>query len=95
VTVLDLSATGCLVRCDNLLDAGAILDLQVDLEPGGAEPFVAKVRVAGSSLDGAVTDGGRVLAGLEFVGLPARDDVRLRRFLEEERRRRRADSPAR
>jgi hypothetical protein len=95
VTVLDLSATGCLVRCDSLLDTGAILDLQMDLEAGPSEPFAAKVRVADASLDGSGAEGGHVLAGLEFLGLPAREDTRLRRFLEQERRRRRADAPAR
>jgi PilZ domain len=42
VTVVDLSLTGCLVKCDTLHDHGAILDLRLDLGP---EPFVAKVQV--------------------------------------------------
>ena len=41
------------------------------------------------------TDAPRYLAGLEFLSLPAREATRLRRFLDEERRRRRsADGPS-
>lgn len=89
VTLLDLSLTGCLVQCDALLDPGAILDLELSLD---GEPFLAKVRVADSSLDGATVPQGpkHFLAGLEFLGLPAREETRLRRFLEDERRRRRS-----
>jgi hypothetical protein len=93
VKVLDLSPSGCLVRCDALLDAGAILDLELNLE---AEPLRAKVRVTNSCLDGAVSPGqpSRFLAGLEFVGLPAREEAALRRFLDDERRRRRSADAA-
>jgi len=89
VTVVDLSLTGCLVRCGTLLDSGAILDLQVTLDDG---PLSAKVRVAESSVDGSrpAGEGGGCLSGLEFLGLPAREDARLRRFLDAERRRRRS-----
>jgi hypothetical protein len=87
VTVVDLSVTGCLVRCSTLLDLGAILDLEMTLDDG---PLLAKVRVADASVDGtAGGDGPGCLAGLEFMGLPAREDARLRRFVDEERRRRR------
>ena len=95
VTVIDLSLTGCLVRCRTLLDSGAILDLEIALDDG---PLTARVRVAESSVDGARagTDGPRCLAGAEFLGLPPREATRLRRFLDEERRRRRsADAPSR
>jgi hypothetical protein len=87
VDVVDLSLTGCLVRSLTALDAGAILDLALTLH---ADPFRAKVRVIESSLDGdgAPQSGQRYLAGLEFVALPAREEVRLRRFLDDERRRR-------
>ena len=95
VTVLDLSLTGCLVQCGRLLDHGAILALDVDVE---GQPLCARVRVAESYVDGSVPaePSGGFLAGLEFLGLPPRESDRLRRFLDEERRRRqRADAPPR
>ena len=94
VTVTDLSATGCLVQCGALLDHGAILDLELDV---AGEPLLAKVRVAESYVDGAAPDpAAGYLAGLEFLGLPPRGAERLRRYLDEERRRRRhADAPTR
>jgi hypothetical protein len=93
VTLLDLSATGCLVRCDARLDHGAILDLKLRLEDG---PLSAKVRVCETCLDGesAPGDDKRYLAGLEFLGLPPRDAERLRKLLADERRKRSADAPA-
>jgi hypothetical protein len=93
VKVLDLSGSGCLVRCDALLDAGAILDLELRLEK---EPLRAKVRVTNACLDGAVVPGEppRFLAGLEFLSLSAREQAALRRFLEDERRRRRSADAA-
>ena len=94
VTVVDVSLTGCLVQCGALLDPGAILDLQFALDP---DPLAAKVRVAESYLDGAAPAAAaqRFLAGLEFLALPPREATRLRRFLDEERRRRRsADGPS-
>jgi hypothetical protein len=94
VTVLDVSMTGCLVQCGSLLDAGAILDLKFALDEG---PLAAKVRVAESFVDGTAAPPGpqRFLAGLEFLSLPAREATRLRKFLDEERRRRRsADGPS-
>lgn len=89
ITVIDVSLTGCLVRCDTLLTPGAILDFEMSLEDG---PLATKVRVADASVDGAAggSDGSGCLAGLEFLGLPPREDARLRRFLDEERRRRRS-----
>jgi hypothetical protein len=89
IVVIDLSLTGCLVRCGTLLKSGAILDLEMDLDDG---PLSTKVRVADASVDGVASggDGQACLAGLEFMGLPPREDARLRRFLDEERKRRRS-----
>ena len=82
ITVIDLSLTGCLARCGTLLKSGAILDFEMDLDDG---PLSAKVRVADGSVDGAASSdhGQGCLAGLEFLGLPLREDARLRRFLDE------------
>lgn len=94
VSVVDLSLTGCLVRCTSALDRGAILDLHFQLQDLA---FGVKVQVTESSLDGASRSGEpaqHYLAGLAFLGLPAREEARLRRFLEDERRRRSADAPA-
>ena len=93
VTVVDLSATGCLVECGTLLDPGAILDLAIEI---GDPALDARVKVAESYVDGtAPEDAPRYLAGLEFLGLMPHAADRLRRFLDEERRRRqRADAPA-
>jgi hypothetical protein len=87
ITVIDLSLTGCLVRCGTLLDRGAILDFEMALDDG---PLLAKVRVAEASLDGAraAEEGASCLAGLSFLALPPLEGMRLRRFLDEERRRR-------
>jgi hypothetical protein len=93
IRLVDLSLVGCLVRCDALLEPGAILDLRLQIAD---EPFAAKVRVVDSSLDGssAPENTPGAMAGLDFVSLAARDQTRLRRFLEDERRRRRsADAP--
>jgi hypothetical protein len=89
ITVIDVSLTGCLVRCGTLLDAGAIMDFEMSLDDG---PLRAKVRVADSSMDGARPEDDRAgcLAGLEFLALPPREGARLRRFLDEETRRRRS-----
>jgi len=86
VTVVDLSTSGCLVRCGALLEPGAIFDLGVKIE---AHYLTTKVRVSEAYLDGTALEG-RYLAGLEFLSLPARDEIRLRVFLDEEGRRRRS-----
>jgi hypothetical protein len=92
ITIVDLSRGGCLVQCDALLDSGAILDLRFQLGP---DPFAAKVRVTDSSRDGAAAGASpRYLAGLQFLSLPVQQESRLVRFLEEERRRRRAHTPS-
>lgn len=92
VTIVELSHTGCLVLCESALDRGAILDLEVDIEH---ERLAAKVRVSQTSLEGGQPPGQppRYLTGLEFLALPARDEARLRRFLEQ-RRKRNVDAPA-
>jgi hypothetical protein len=86
--VADLSLVGCLVQTGALLDAGAVVDLELEL-PGGA--LRTKARVAASSVDGDALGGGeaRYLAGLEFLALAAADEVRLRAFLDAEAKRRR------
>jgi PilZ domain len=91
VTIVELSPTGCLALCNSAPDRGAILDLELEIEGG---PFVAKVRVSQSSVEGASPPEGppRYLTGLEFLALPAQDEARLRRFLEEQRRRKGADA---
>jgi hypothetical protein len=93
VTVVDLSGTGCLVQCGTLLDPGAILDLAMEI---GGPALEARVKVAESYVDGSAPAAEpRYLAGLEFLGLMPHAADRLRRFLDEERRRRqRADAPA-
>jgi PilZ domain len=85
VVVLDLSLTGCLVRCRSLLDRGAIRDLRLAL---GDQSLTAKVRVQEASLDGAAPPGeeARFLTGLEFLALPAQEALRLRVFLDAARR---------
>lgn len=94
VTIIDLSATGCLVQCGRLLDPGAILSLAMEI---GGPALLARVKVAESYVDGtAPQPEARYLAGLEFLGLIPQAADRLRRFLDEERRSRRgADAPAR
>jgi len=86
VTVLDLSLTGCLLRCPMWLDTGAIVDVNADL---GARRLAAKARVIDASLDGAALPGPtQYLVGLEFLGLPVRDESALRAFLDDAARRR-------
>ena len=95
VKILDLSAAGCLVRTDAPLEPGAILDLELRLGP---DTIAAKVRVSHACIDGAAQPDqpARFLTGLSFLGLSAREEAALRRFLEDERRRRRsADAAAR
>ena len=91
--MIDLSLRGCLIRGDAALDVGAIFDLALTLE---GSLLAVKVRVAETSLDGdSLPDSQpRYLAGLQFLSLPAADELRLRSFLESESRRRRsADAP--
>jgi len=85
--VLDVSLRGCLLRTELALDPGAVVDVRIDL-PDGSLP--AKARVAEASVDGAsLPEGGSFLVGLEFLGLAARDEQRLRTFVEDESKRRR------
>jgi len=92
VTVIDLSETGCLVQCAGCPEPGSILDLEIQLGDG---PLRTKVRVAEASLDGVSLPSAppRYLAGLAFLGLPVREESRLLRFLDDERRRRCASGP--
>jgi hypothetical protein len=91
VRVVDLSLVGCLIRTDAVLDRGTVVDIRIELADG---VLPAKTRVAESSLDGAsLSDGGALfLAGLEFLGLAARDEQRLRAYVEATARRRRGES---
>ena len=72
--VVDASLVGCLLRCDTDLDAGAVVDLLFELPDG---PVRTKARVAQSYLE-----------GVQFLGLAAADEPRLRSFLELQSRRR-------
>jgi PilZ domain-containing protein len=93
VKLVDLSLLGCLVRCPRRLDPGLVLDLRLDI---GERPFTAKVKVAESSVDGASLSEPRprYLAGLEFLSLPAAEELVLRSFLDAERRRRQRARPS-
>ena len=86
--VADLSLIGCLVRTEATVDAGAVVDLSIDLPDGVLR---TKMRVAEASIDGDSLPGPsqRVLAGLEFLALAAADELRLRAFLDAEAKRRR------
>jgi hypothetical protein len=86
--VADLSLVGCLVRTEASLDAGAVVDLRMELPDGALR---TKARVADASVDGDSLPGPskRFLAGLEFLALAAADEIRLRAFLDAEARRRR------
>jgi hypothetical protein len=85
VTVIDMSASGCLVRVGAPFDRGSIQDLALDL-PTGA--FAAKVLVAESSVDGESLAGSEpsYLVGLQFLGPSPEETARLSRFLAAERR---------
>ena len=85
--VADLSLVGCLVRTEATLDAGAVVDLSIDLPDGVLR---TKTRVAEASIDGDSLPGPqpRVLAGLQFLALAATDELRLRAFLDAETKRR-------
>jgi hypothetical protein len=84
--VADLSLVGCLVRTEASLDAGAVVDLRMELPDGALR---TKARVADASVDGDSLPSKQFLAGLEFLALAAGDELRLRAFLDAEARRRR------
>ena len=87
VRVVDLSILGCLVRAEFALDLGVVVDVRIEMPDG---PLPAKARVAEASVDGASLPEGRMfLAGLEFLGLAAQDEQRLRAFVEGASKRRR------
>lgn len=84
-TLVDLSLSGCLLRCDKALGPGSIHDLELGLPEA---PLRAKARVSCSSREGAAEgEAERFLVGLEFLQLAAGDAVRLRVFLDAEARR--------
>jgi len=90
--VADLSLVGCLVRTEASLDAGAVVDLCLELPDGALR---TKARVADASVDGDSLPGPpkQFLAGLEFLALAAADELRLRAFLDAEARRHGAHTP--
>jgi len=92
VEVLDLSVSGCLVRCDHGFDLDAILDLSLEV---AGEALTAKVRVMDSSIDGSTPadQPEEHLIGLEFLALPAGAQQQIRRVVEGELRGRGADAP--
>jgi hypothetical protein len=93
VAILDLSESGCLVRCGQGFDLDSILDLSLQV---GDEAIAVKVRVMDSSIDGSTAaDEGEVhLIGLEFLAVPAGAAKQIRRVIEDELRGRGADAPA-
>ncbi len=66
-TLIDLSASGCLVRGTHRLAAGQVLDLTFELDGRAVR---GKVRVADVSVDGDAAGATEYLVGLEFLGLP-------------------------
>ena len=87
--LIDLSLNGCLLRSAAALDPGAVVDLRFELPDGTLR---TKARVAEASVDGDSLPGDEpsFLAGLEFLGLAAADELRLRAFVAEQARRRRS-----
>ena len=81
-TLIDLSARGCLVRCQRRPAAGQVLDLGFELD---GRPVRGKVRVADVSVDGdaAATE---YLVGLEFLGLPPEEARHVAGWVETHRR---------
>jgi hypothetical protein len=75
---------GCLLRSEQPVALGQILDVVLALEGGEVR---AKVRVAEVSLDGAGAQAPGFLAGMEFLGMAADDERRLERFVQAARRR--------
>jgi len=91
VEILDLSLTGCLARCQVLLDRGRVMDLALTMSD---HTVLTKVRVADSSRDGETGDADQAffLAGLEFLTLPPGGEQVLQQFLDAERRRQQTDA---
>jgi hypothetical protein len=76
------------LRCPVGLDRGQVMDLTLAMPE---QPLAAKVRVADTSQDGE-SSAPAFLTGLEFMVLPPVGEQQLRQFLDEERKRRRADA---
>jgi hypothetical protein len=90
VSVVDLSLGGCLVQCPAALDRGSIVDVSLTVAGQG---LTVRGRVAHASLDGpALPVALRYLVGLEFLGLPVREERQIRQFLDDVLRRRGAVS---
>jgi hypothetical protein len=86
VEVLDLSVTGCLVRCRTPFDPGMVLDLEIRI---GAECLRSKARIVETSVDGESLGRHtkRHLIGLSFLATPSADEYVLRRFLRDQQSR--------
>ena len=86
--VADLSLVGCLLRAGAPLAARAVVDVTIEMPDGRLR---TKARVVEASVDGDSLPGPSrgFLVGLEFVALPASDELRLRAFLDREGKRRR------
>ena len=68
------------------IEPGGVVLLHLNAVPDG--PLRTKARVAQSSIDGDSLPGpAHYLTGLEFLGLAAADEPRLRSFIEAESRR--------
>jgi len=86
VEIIDLSLSGCLMRCETRFDRGMFLDLELTL---GDEALESKARVVDCSSDGEVGPGAGplYLVGLTFVTFPPNGEYRLRRFLDDQKKR--------
>ncbi len=84
--VADLSLAGCLIRAGVSLAARAFVDVSIELPDGTLR---TKARVVEASVDGDSLPGPSqgFLVGLEFLALPASDELRLRAFLDREGKR--------
>jgi c-di-GMP-binding flagellar brake protein YcgR len=80
-SLLDLSMRGCLVRAEQPLATGRIIDIVLHID---GRPFKAKVRVAEVSVDGVA--GSRYLVGLEFLDVEPEDERRLEQYMQAARR---------
>ena len=89
-TLIDLSARGCLVRCQRRPAAGQVLDLGFELD---GRPVRGKVRVADVSVGGDAPGSGEFLVGLEFLGLPPEEGRHVAAWVETRRRARQRGGP--
>ncbi len=89
-TLIDLSASGCLARCQRRLAAGQVLDLGFELDGRAVR---GKVRVADVSVDGDASGSREFLVGLEFLGLPPEEARHVAAWVETHRRARERGGP--